>query len=176
MITEQKMAAEMGVNRSALKALREEHLLEEVDFKKEGREIVLTPVGQERLLEALAKLDVQAEADAKKNAAAGGLGGVRTAAQAMGGVLRGILAKTRETDAGAAKRGGVDADGRVVLRVVRVYPNPRILLAKNSVGDEVRVRVRNSKNFQPGMELYARLDEGDIYNHEGRCPRFKGRW
>jgi len=39
-----------------------------------------------------------------------------------------------------------------------------------------RVRVRDSKNFVPGMTMLCRHLQRDLWELIGRCPRFKGRW
>lgn len=63
------------------------------------------------------------------------------------------------------------------LEVVRVYPNPRLLLAK--MGAElVLVAVPRNKNFRARMLIKARrpANGSALYTLEGRCPRFPGRW
>ena len=71
----------------------------------------------------------------------------------------------------------------VPLVVVRLVPNPRIVFCqKKNAAEEsplLRLRVRSSENFMPGMEVRAcRPVPGspDLYDMEGNCPRWKGRW
>lgn len=68
----------------------------------------------------------------------------------------------------------------VPLVIVRVVRNPRIVLARRVEGDasEVRLQVRDSKNFVPGMvaEKCRPTPTPDLFHLEGRCPRFRGHW
>ena len=68
----------------------------------------------------------------------------------------------------------------VHLVVTRVVRNPRIVLAERKEGPpgEVRLRVRDSANFRPGMVCEKCRPTGtpDLFNLEGRTPRFRGRW
>jgi hypothetical protein len=72
--------------------------------------------------------------------------------------------------------------GEVVLLTISQVPkiNRRILCARLKKGaqNEVRVRVKENQNFLPGMEIRARRDPlyQDVYNLEGRTPRYRGRW
>lgn len=65
------------------------------------------------------------------------------------------------------------------LVVRKVAWNPTIVLASpGDAQEEVRVRVRDNKNFRPGMVLRAREpeDAGGLWFMEGNCPRFPGRY
>lgn len=65
------------------------------------------------------------------------------------------------------------------LWVERVTLNPHLILARTAKngGQQVRLRVRQSKNFMPGMEVAKCLRlEGDVYSLDGNCPRWRGRW
>jgi len=70
----------------------------------------------------------------------------------------------------------------VELIITRVYPNPRLILARfpDDVAEKfpVRVKVPNNINFQPHMKIRVRppLKEDGLYILEGRCPRYRGRW
>lgn len=60
----------------------------------------------------------------------------------------------------------------VVLAKVR---NHRILKARDQ--DRVAwVRVRDSKNFRPGMQLPAKFIAGEQWEFTGRCPRWLGKF
>jgi len=68
------------------------------------------------------------------------------------------------------------APGQVIaLRCLRRVLNPHILLATDGVA-VMRVRVRHSENFMPGMSLPVRHIQGDLYELARPCPRSKGRW
>jgi len=64
------------------------------------------------------------------------------------------------------------------LIVTNVPRNKHIVEAARSNGTVVRVRVSDNKNFLPGMTLTARQGHqfADVWNLEGRCPRYRGRW
>jgi hypothetical protein len=61
------------------------------------------------------------------------------------------------------------------LRVHRRVLNQRIILAADG-NAVVRVRVRNSENFLPGMLIPVRHIQGDLYELARACPRSRGRW
>lgn len=57
--------------------------------------------------------------------------------------------------------------------------NRRIIIARLGAGREaplVRVRVKDSSNFRVGMELKARHLAADLYELEGKAPRFPGKF
>ena len=66
----------------------------------------------------------------------------------------------------------------IELQITRVYPNPRLLLAATERGEEVRVSVQNNINFRRGMKIKAHPPAGEaqLYQLDGRCPRFPGKW
>jgi len=53
--------------------------------------------------------------------------------------------------------------------------NSRIITALLG-GVQQRVNVTSSKNFVRGMRIKARRIEGDLWQLQGRCPRYRGRW
>ena len=59
--------------------------------------------------------------------------------------------------------------------------NPRVVQCRRENGEEVYVRVNDSRNFKPigndgrPMKLKARYTKDGWYM-EGRCPRYPGRW
>jgi len=73
------------------------------------------------------------------------------------------------------------AQEAVNLTVTRIFPNPRLIMARlEESGEEVRVIVPFNVNFQPRMQIKARpplkADGPQLYRLEGRIPRFKGKW
>jgi hypothetical protein len=67
----------------------------------------------------------------------------------------------------------------LVITSLRPPKNPHIIEAKRPGSDEIlRVRVRDNRNFMPGMEIRARQDEHypDVFVLVGRTPRYRGRW
>ena len=67
----------------------------------------------------------------------------------------------------------------LIITSLRPPKNPHIIETKRPGDDQtLRVRVRDNKNFIPGMEIRARPDEQypDVFVLAGRTPRYKGRW
>jgi hypothetical protein len=68
----------------------------------------------------------------------------------------------------------------LVITSLRPPKNPHIIevVRKDDGGEPLRVRVRNNRNFMPGMEIRARQDENypDVFVLVGRTPRYRGRW
>jgi hypothetical protein len=63
---------------------------------------------------------------------------------------------------------------RTLVAVAKVR-NKRILKARDA--DRVAwVRVKDSKNFRPGMELQAAFVSGEQWELVGRCPRWNGKF
>lgn len=146
-ILEGDLARQLGVGRDVLKKLRG-GLTGGVDFTGgDGRPIVIAPSGLVKLRVALSAGDVPA---LEKN---GGGAALDAAAQA---------ARVKPAD--------------VELTVVRVFP-PRVLLAKKDGEDApVRLRVRTTLNFIPGMRLakcHPSAEPG-LYHYHGRQPRRRG--
>lgn len=71
-----------------------------------------------------------------------------------------------------------EAEATCDLTVIRLVINRHILIAaKKKGGLEVRVKVRDSAVFVPGMVLEACVPEGvGLYRFTGRSPRRKGHW
>lgn len=81
--------------------------------------------------------------------------------------------------AAAQKNGHAAQDGVHELIVTKVFPNPRLIEARDlDSGELARVSVPNNKNFRPRMTVKARAwkPEQLLYRLEGRTPRFPGRW
>lgn len=88
--------------------------------------------------------------------------------------LSGLLAVEGAADGILEKKGRPEL---VEIRVRKVPLNPRMVFGELvKGGDFVRVRVRDSRKFVPGMVLRGRFVDGDVYVLEGRGPRFRGRW
>lgn len=78
----------------------------------------------------------------------------------------------------AAAAAGLKPEKGVDLIVKRLVINRHILLAtKKKGGAEVRVKVRDSAMFAPGMVMPACMPDGvNLYRYTGKPPRRKGRW
>ena len=59
------------------------------------------------------------------------------------------------------------------FKVTQIPRNPRMLLS-----DDIRIKVRDNKNFLLGMTVRARpsKDHNNIWVMVGRCPRWRGRY
>jgi hypothetical protein len=71
----------------------------------------------------------------------------------------------------------------VEVEVMRIAPNPRLLLCRYWVfGEERRalIRVHRNKNFKPGMKLSVKRPANDTeaepWAYDGLLPRRPGRW
>jgi hypothetical protein len=71
----------------------------------------------------------------------------------------------------------------VEVEVMRIAPNPRLLLCRYWVfGEERRalIRVHRNKNFKPGMKLSVKRPangtEAEPWPYDGWLPRRPGRW
>jgi hypothetical protein len=71
----------------------------------------------------------------------------------------------------------------VEVEVIRIPPNPRLLLCRYWIfGEERRVliRVGRHSNFRPGMKLVVKRPangaEAEPWGYDGTMPRRSGRW
>lgn len=142
----------LGVSRDKLRWLRR-GLEAGVHFVKEGRSVVYTESGQ-----AEVRARIAAELGAAAVSGADGANG---------------------TDMSGVKPDPQSEPEIEELRVVRRVINPRIVFcAIDGAAPLQRVIVRNSQNFLPGMLVKARRVKGsaDLWELQGRCPRWRGRW
>ena len=65
------------------------------------------------------------------------------------------------------------ADEPTELTITKIPLNPKLVIC-----DEIRVRVRENRNFLLGMKVMARpsRDNETIWAMIGRCPRWRGRY
>lgn len=165
---EEEVAKTLGVTRGEIKKLRAAHLQEGADWEVQGRDVVLTDDGLTRLQDAIARLKVKAAE--KEQATQNELHAMyeeqsaQHVSKIMPEVLQGILQKVQENR--KAEK----------MKVLKTFRNPRIMECATEEGKVVRVRVRSSENFLPGMELQAFHEQDDVYTFEGRCPRWRGKW
>jgi hypothetical protein len=157
MISENDAAAALGCSREYLRDLRKNALERDKHWTMKAREVVLTPEGVEAVRE-----HIMLNCGSEKVA----VDGVVTAKIAVGAALAGIL-----------ERAGKGAD-EIEVTVKRMVTNPRIVLADTEDGEEVRVAVRSSKNFRPGMVVPVRAVDAasGMYELARACPRYPGRW
>ena len=67
----------------------------------------------------------------------------------------------------------------VELEVIRVAPNPRIVICRYKLlADEllVKLNVGNNSKFVRGMRIMMKEQVGEEWEYRGKLPRSKGRW
>ena len=141
---ESKVARSLGLSRERVRALREAHL-SVTEWSTRGNAIVLTAAGLEKIsfLAAQESAVVSTPSAEQVDAPAGSGGGALI-------------------EAGAPEV--------AVVRITRLFPNKRLMLA----GERV-VRVKDNSFFMPGMEIEA-VNCGDgVWQYRGRLPRSRGR-
>jgi hypothetical protein len=146
-IGEREFAERIGVARSVVAKIRADQLEESTDFKKSGREILLTHAGASRLTELLA-------APKKKE------GAVEELTQEAASALTLFVVR-------------IPVNRRVVIATDR---DPK-RWASEGAGVALIVRVRDNQLFIPRMELQAKPSErNNTFTLVGRCPRWKGKY
>jgi hypothetical protein len=167
-ISENEAAKKLGLTRNEVRELRMEHLYQDEDFARVGREIQYTDAGIEKLRQII-----------KKNAPAG----VRS------GDL-GMLEEKPLPAAPNALQGKSSAEVGVYLAdrkeetildavVTRVYPTNRQYM-EALLGDlPIVIHVRSNVNFVVGMVIESRrlvMKNTRVFDFIGRYPRARGRW
>ncbi len=150
-VSEEDVAAKLGVPREAVREMRVENLYQEEDWELVGGEVRYSESGMTKLGDIL-----------KKNAP----GRVRRGDLALGRVGHGAGEKNAAT-------GILDA---VVTRVFKT--NPGFMEAELG-GQVVTVRVRSNLNFLEGMIIPSRellMKNTRLFDFVGRLPRQRGRW
>lgn len=88
----------------------------------------------------------------------------------------GELAKPGEAPDAAPGPAPAGPPQRESVRVVRTFPNARLMQAKRKDGSLVLVRVRDNTNFMAGMAVPVVHDATlNAWQYVGRLPRRKGR-
>lgn len=153
-ILEDDVARRLGIDRAAVRALREE-LLDEADVVKGPRgSIAYTATGLEKIAAAARERLGGAEMPAPVPEAAG------TQPDGQGGAMETLT----ETPLRRVKA--------VVVLVPRVTAK-RLIVRTGT--QEFIVHVRDNRMFLPGMELECEV-QGRVGYFHGRLPRRKGRW
>ena len=164
--SEAQLAAEMGVDRSLLRKVRQAQLKEDEDYKTKNGAIILTEKAITFLKKALFRKKPPQPAD-----------GPPTAADEADPELADAFYKAV---AEAAEKARVEdmvkkpplmlSDGVQTLILFKKYRNKHIVGA-HLEGQLVRVQVKNSQNFKRGMELPCVHVEQDLWKFVGRAPR-----
>jgi len=161
-IAEVEVAKRLGLTRENMRDLRVEHLYQDEDWAKIGREIHYSEDGIEKLRQIL-----------KKNAPDGvKLGDIA--------ILSTKVAPPFAQGVSGGRPEAPDAPGVILDAVVtKIYQkNPQFLEALLG-GQPITVRVNNNANFLPGMVIQSRqlaMKNPRLFDFIGRCPRVRGRW
>jgi hypothetical protein len=159
-LLERDFAEALGLREEHIRSLRKAHLTEGLHWKKEGRDIVMSEAGQEKIRAVL-----ELEKTPQKKDGAEGSPVAQGDAQGVSDPVPAV----------------------VTLWVVSKPQNPRVLWCSDvepTLWVEKKppalltVRVRSSENFRPRMALRARPCpvRPNTFDLEGRCPRFPGRY
>lgn len=142
------MATALGLSIPVLRKLRREHLIEGEDWRIEGRFVVYTLSGRDRMSKLL-------ENELQSHDPDGGKGPIEIAMPEPAGEVE-----------------------RADLWLIKTVRNPRIVLAALTPGGEPdqRVRVRSSANFLPGMVLPCLREAENLWTLGRACPRWRGKW
>lgn len=141
----------LGVSRCDIRKIRAEDLSEGPHWFKEGKYIYITPEG-------VAKMKTRLQTGpADENAA---VPHEDLCARKPAPIIQQPSGKRRGTAV-----------------VNRVTPNKRIVECTVDGVAKQRVMVKDNKNFIPGMIMQVvKLRDRDMWELEGNCPRWKGRW
>ncbi len=149
-LTEQEVADRLGVSLREVQELRKDNLFEKEHFVRRGRMVELLETGLQEIKNLLGM--------AKKNAPQMPQDGLRGCEDA---------AKQKKTAPAP-----VPTQGAALVKMVT--RNPHLILAEKD-GREIRVRVKDNRNFVPHMAISVQ-DGGGVWYLVGRCPRWKGRF
>lgn len=157
---ESLIAEACGVDRKYFKSVRESTLESGRHWDLASNRVVYTLDGVRLALEALGVVDGDgAEATINR---------VRAAAH---------VCTLNPTPTAVEKYGGphtltYDLESH---KTSKRWKNPHMLAAKYQ-GVQVQVRVKDKKNFRPGMELPCHWVHHDFWKLARKCPRWPGRW
>jgi hypothetical protein len=134
--------------RNRIAEVRDTLLVAGQDFVKKGKDVLYSAGGVERLADLL-----RGEAMPKKDAA---------------------------DEKRAAIEAAMEELPRARVKVTRVFATNTKFLHAEMVGvttnTSVTVRVRENKNFMPGMEMDVLRGVGGVWDYVGYLPRARGRW
>jgi hypothetical protein len=150
-VAEGELVDRLGVSRPVLRLLRDELLQEGADWELRDKQIWLNEPAVTKIADGYRRLKPASLAELKN-----GPSSVRL-----------------------DQKKGPPASPAVVLHELRVwkadgYAGGHILLARTVGGKSVRVRVRSTANFCPGMILYGRQLNEELYEFAGPYPRWRG--
>lgn len=167
-VAESDLPGRLGVSRPLLRLLRDELLAEGADWELREKQIWLSETAVEKIAAGYGRLKDGSLADLKSEKSPPEGGTPNPEKKGAGGTA----------PSPALKNGGAPAPA-VVLHELRVwkadgYAGGRMLLARTIAGKAVKVRVRSTEKFCPGMVLYASRVNGELYQFQGPYPRWRG--
>lgn len=157
--SEERIAEILKISRTDLTEIRKEILFEKEHWSTQKRTVIYTKAGVDKVLEHL-------------NLVSQGFAVPLVVTKSDNGVQLESERPINDPEAISTKE---DAPEYVLVKITQKFRNP-LLMAAEFEGKPIRVRVRDSKNFMPGMEIKARRIRDDFFIFEGRCPRWKGRF
>lgn len=147
------LATHYGLGRKVLREIRRDELTEGVHWEMIDSAVTYRAVGIEKLAELVGKLGAE---------------------KAPPALVAGDGAADEESPPCPAR--AASAPILESLRVTRVSKlNPRLLYADHA-GTEVRVRVRSTRFFVPGMVAKCLEESPGLWVLAQRLPRTRGRW
>lgn len=176
--TEGQIAQATGLTVEKIRQIREVDLYEKEDWIKSGREIFYTEEGKAKFLKIISdkfenRPNLTQDEPIKEIAPSDDL---TSSDEPNPLTLNESGVSFEQVSESFEESIEFTSSKPVPLTVSARCLNPRLIIATANNGDLVRVRVRDSQNFQKGMSLTAKQIQADLYELVGRCPRFKGRW
>jgi hypothetical protein len=175
------VAQRIGISRSEIRKIREKGgpgMEEGIDWAKvrgenqDRQHVMLTPAAVELLREKCGVLIAQG---ASQNAPEAAPSDIPSEAQELAG---GQTVKPVEPSFDHFEKSAPPPEPRAAVVTRCNFVNPRVLeaaLQGEGDGQVVTVRVRSAANFNRGMVIRVRFDDGQ-WELAGPCPRWKGRW
>jgi hypothetical protein len=168
--SESKLSATSGISRFDLKRLRKEHLKKGKDWVNRPKcgGILLSENAIKKLGESIPVLESLSRSTALDQCKPILSGGVES---------RHAATHVRSGGTNKADHSGSSAPPAQKLTVVRIPPNPRIVLAKDEDGEIQRVWVGRNQMFVPGDVLEVEPVPNDVgmWRFIGNMPRDKRR-
>ena len=146
LMTVERVARDLGIGAAAVRNWIADQGRERVDYMKNGRAVLFTPGGWEKI-STWAGASVAQEGAGAANAVA-----------------------FREGNGADHTRTPVCED----LRVTRPDLSPRMVLAVRPNGNEVTVLVKSAALLKPGMVLQECMPDSNGWSYQGRLPRTLG--
>lgn len=174
---EADLAISLGVPRADLRQIRDGLELETHWGRGHGGAIVYTEAGVEAVKAALGTA-LHDESGAEKDTPPKTSSAVEEALEAkfVASDPTEDAATTLEPTSGA-NTSEKNAPTKWEARVTNLFRNPRILQAQLlDSGKEIKVRVKDSKNFHRGMKIPVILESNGWARLGRKHPRWKGRW